>query len=128
MMEELLPRIMEIIYEINHRFLNGPVARKWPDNAELRRKLSIIEEKPTKNVNMAYLAIVGSSFVNGVAKIHSDILRHETFRYFAELWPGKFTCKTNGVTPRRWILVANPLLAEVCLLWIAVYWFMIVVK
>jgi len=105
----LLPRLLEIIYEINARFLTE-VARRWPgDNARLAR-MSLIEEDHVPQVRMAYLAIVGSFSVNGVAALHSDLLKQGLFRDFFELWPHKFNNKTNGVTQRRWLAGANPAL------------------
>jgi glycogen phosphorylase len=106
----VLPRHLEIIYEINERFLGEVRRRSGPDDARDRR-LSIIEEGDEQRVRMATLAIVGSHSVNGVAALHSDILRHDLFRDFAEIWPGKFNNKTNGVTQRRWLLKCNPPLA-----------------
>ncbi len=104
---QLLPRILEIIYEINARFL-AEVSRRWPgDNARLAR-MSLIEEGPAPQVRMAYLAIVGSFSVNGVAQLHSDLLKQGLFRDFYHLWPAKFNNKTNGVTQRRWLAAANP--------------------
>ena len=105
--ETLLPRLLEIIYEINGRFLKE-VAIHWPGDAERRRRMSIIEEDGIKSVRMAYLAIVGSFSVNGVAELHSTLLQQGLFRDFHELWPEKFNNKTNGVTPRRWVAYANP--------------------
>jgi starch phosphorylase len=108
---QLLPRLMDIIYEINARFL-AAVAQRWPgDNARLAR-MSLIEEGPDPQVRMAYLAIVGSFSVNGVAALHSDLLKDGLFRDFHELWPEKFNNKTNGVTQRRWLASANPGLAR----------------
>jgi glycogen phosphorylase len=108
---QLLPRLLEIIYEINARFLSE-VARRWPgDNARLAR-MSLIEEGPEPQVRMAYLAIVGSFSVNGVAALHSELLQQGLFRDFHELWPSKFNNKTNGVTQRRWLAAANPPLAR----------------
>ncbi|MDP2902241.1 MAG: glycogen/starch/alpha-glucan phosphorylase, partial [Methylovulum sp.] len=110
LMQRLLPRLMEIIFEINARFLSE-VASRWPgDNARLRR-MSIIEEGHPQQVRMAYLAIVGSFSVNGVAKLHSQLLQQGLFRDFYELWPHQFNNKTNGVTPRRWLAGCNPELA-----------------
>jgi starch phosphorylase len=104
---QLLPRLLEIIYEINARFLNE-VSRRWPgDNARLAR-MSLIEEGYEPQVRMAYLAIVGSFSVNGVAELHSDLLKQGLFRDFYELWPKQFNNKTNGVTQRRWLAAANP--------------------
>ncbi len=107
MFEQLLPRLLEIIYEINARFLKE-VALHWPGDPGIRERMSIIEEKPVKSVRMAYLAIVGSFSVNGVAELHSNLLKRGLFRDFYALWPEKFNNKTNGVTPRRWIAHANP--------------------
>ena len=105
--EELLPRLLEIIYEINARFLHQ-VALQWPGDVERQRRMSIIEEGAEKNVRMAYLAIVGSFSVNGVAALHSNLLQQGLFKDFYEFWPHKFNNKTNGVTPRRWVALANP--------------------
>ena len=105
--ERLLPRPLEIIYEINARFLRQ-VAVKWPGDIDRRRRMSIIEEEPVRQVRMAWLAIVGSFSVNGVAALHSRLLQEGLFRDFVELWPAKFNNKTNGVTPRRWVAHANP--------------------
>ncbi|WP_324779110.1 glycogen/starch/alpha-glucan phosphorylase [Thiobacillus sedimenti] len=105
--ERLLPRPLEIIYEINAHFLRE-VAVKWPGDIERRRRMSIIEEEPVRQVRMAWLAIVGSFSVNGVAALHSRLLQEGLFRDFVELWPEKFNNKTNGVTPRRWVAHANP--------------------
>ncbi|MFI3195584.1 MAG: glycogen/starch/alpha-glucan phosphorylase [Methylococcaceae bacterium] len=111
LMQRLLPRLMEIIFEINARFL-AEVALHWPgDNARLRR-MSIIEEGGQQQVRMAYLALVGSFSVNGVAQLHSQLLQQGLFHDFYELWPNKFNNKTNGVTPRRWLAGCNPELAE----------------
>lgn len=107
---KLLPRLLEIIYEINARFL-AEVARHWPGDRERLRRMSIIEEGETPQVRMAYLAIVGSFSVNGVAALHSQLLIAGLFRDFYELWPDKFNNKTNGVTPRRWLAGCNPDLA-----------------
>ena len=109
--ERLLPRPLEIIYEINARFLRE-VSVKWPGDNERRRRMSIIEEEPVRQVRMAYLAIVGSFSVNGVAALHSELLKQGLFRDFYELWPHKFNNKTNGVTQRRWLASSNPGLAQ----------------
>ncbi len=103
----LLPRLLEIIYEINARFLRQ-VSLKWPGDIDRQRRMSIIEEGHVPQVRMAWLAIVGSFSINGVAALHSQLLREGLFRDFVELWPTKFNNKTNGVTPRRWIAHANP--------------------
>ena len=107
MFRALLPRLLEIIYEINADFL-VEVARRWPGDTERLRRMSLIEEGPEPQVRMAYLAVVGSFSVNGVAALHSDLLRRSLFQDFHELWPEKFNNKTNGVTPRRWLDHSNP--------------------
>ncbi|CAK9303384.1 unnamed protein product [Gordionus sp. m RMFG-2023] len=112
MFESLLPRHLEIIYVINEKFMDV-VRGKWPGDNDRLRHMSLIEEDGGKRVNMAHLAIVGSHAVNGVAAIHTEIIKHTTFRNFYELWPYKFQNKTNGVTPRRWLLLCNPGLADV---------------
>ncbi|WP_020394817.1 glycogen/starch/alpha-glucan phosphorylase [Thiolinea disciformis] len=108
--ERLLPRLLEIIYEINARFLTE-VARRWPGDVDRQRRMSLIEEGPVRQVRMAWLAIVGSFSINGVAALHSQLLIEGLFRDFYELWPEKFNNKTNGVTPRRWVAQANPLMS-----------------
>ena len=107
----LLPRHLEIIYEINYRFLDEVRAKYPGDEARLAR-LSLIEEGTDKYVRMAHLACVGSHAVNGVAALHTELLKHKVLRDFYELWPEKFNNKTNGVTPRRWLLLSNPKLAQ----------------
>ncbi|WP_204104641.1 MULTISPECIES: glycogen/starch/alpha-glucan phosphorylase [Spirulina sp. CCY15215] len=107
----LLPRHLEIIYEINHRFL-ADVSTWFPDEPELIERLSIIQEGEEKSVRMAHLACVGSHAINGVAALHTQLLQSDTLKDFAKLWPEKFFNKTNGVTPRRWILLCNPKLAD----------------
>jgi len=99
------------IYEINARFLREAACR-YPYDADRLRRMSIIEEGEPKHVRMAHLAIVGSSSVNGVSRLHTDLLRTKVLRDFAEYWPSKFNNKTNGITPRRWLLKANPPLAQ----------------
>jgi starch phosphorylase len=106
----VLPRHLEIVYEINRRFLEGCRAARQDESAISR--MSLIEEGPHKMVRMANLAVVGSHSVNGVAQLHTDLLRSHLFPEFDRLWPGKFNSKTNGVTPRRWLLAANPDLAN----------------
>jgi len=108
---ELLPRLLDIIYEINARFLTQ-VADKWPGDTERQRRMSIIEEGDHPRVRMAYLAIVGAYSVNGVAALHTDLLKRGLFNDFYQLWPEKFNNKTNGVTPRRWLAHCNPGLAD----------------
>jgi starch phosphorylase len=107
----VLPRHLEIVYEINRRFLEGVRAARGADELALSR-MSIIEEGPVKQVRMANLAVVGSAPVNGVAALHTELLKRELFKDFHALWPEKFNNKTNGVTPRRWLLQANPALAS----------------
>ncbi len=109
--ERLLPRLLEIVYEINARFL-AVVARTWPGDTARLRRMSIIEEGGERMVRMAYLAIVGSYSVNGVAALHSELLTRGLFHDFFEMWPEKFNNKTNGVTPRRWLITSNPSLAS----------------
>jgi len=108
--ERVLPRHLQIIYEINRRFLDL-VASRWPGDSGRQMRMSVIEECEPKQVRMAHLAIVGSHSVNGVAKLHSDLVTTDLVPDFYELWPEKFNNKTNGVTPRRWLLKANPGLA-----------------
>jgi starch phosphorylase len=105
--QKLLPRLLEIIYEINARFL-AEVSRHWPGDADRIRRMSIIEEGDVPMVRMANLAIIGSFSVNGVAELHSRLLVEDLFHDFYSLWPQKFNNKTNGVTQRRWLLMCNP--------------------
>lgn len=111
--EKLLPRHLEIIYEINYRFLNGIVEKTWPGNNDIKRKLSVIEEGPERKVRMANLCVIGSAKVNGVAEIHSKLVREQLFPEYSQLWPSKFCNVTNGVTPRRWLLACNQGLASI---------------
>ena len=106
----LLPRHLELIYEINRRFLQQ-VRLKYPGNEQILSKVSIIDEEGGKAVRMANLATVASHHVNGVAALHSELVKTELFPEFAALWPEKFTNVTNGVTPRRWVALANPQLS-----------------
>ncbi len=110
LMKELLPRLLDIIYEINARYL-AEVAIKWPGDTQRQQRMSLIEEGADPHVRMAYLAIVGSFSVNGVAALHSSLLQRDLFKDFYELWPHKFNNKTNGVTPRRWLNHCNPKLS-----------------
>ena len=103
---------MEIIYEINRRFLQV-VRLQYPGDDQMLEKMSIIDERGNKSVRMAHLATVGSHHVNGVAALHSELVRSQLMPEFYDLWPHKFTNVTNGVTPRRWIASSNPALAEV---------------
>ncbi len=108
--ELLLPRQLELIYEVNRRFLDE-VAARYPGDAGRVARMSLVEEGANRRIRMANLAIVGSHSTNGVAAIHSELLRTHTVKDFAELFPERFNNKTNGITPRRWLLLANPALA-----------------
>jgi starch phosphorylase len=110
LLERVLPRHLQIIYEINDRLL-AAVAFRWPDDPSRRSRMSLIEEGPQKQVRMAHLAIAGSHSVNGVAAVHSHLVTTELVPDFYALWPERFNNKTNGVTPRLWLLTANPHLA-----------------
>ena len=110
--EQALPRHLEIIFEINRRFLDGG-RRRYPGDEERIARVSLIEEGPEQKVRMANLAIVGSHSTNGVAAIHSELLRKLTVKDLAEMLPERFNNKTNGVTSRRWLLLANPELSDV---------------
>jgi len=109
--EQLLPRQLQIIYEINARFLRM-VRLRYPGQPEVLSKLSLIEEGSKRRVRMAHLAVVGCHHTNGVAELHSQLLRDQVLADFARLWPERFTNVTNGVTPRRWLAVANPFLSQ----------------
>lgn len=111
LLERLLPRHLEIIYLINHYFLKG-IARRFPGDTDRLRRLSIIAEDGVKRVRMAYLAVIGSHSVNGVAALHTHLLKEHLLRDFFEIWPEKFNNKTNGITPRRWLRKANPALSD----------------
>eukprot|EP01128_Nolandella_sp_AFSM9_P010053 TRINITY_DN683_c0_g3_i1.p1 TRINITY_DN683_c0_g3~~TRINITY_DN683_c0_g3_i1.p1 ORF type:complete len:986 (+),score=286.41 TRINITY_DN683_c0_g3_i1:102-2960(+) len=112
LMSNLLPRHMELIYRINYLFMEE-VGRRFPEDAiEMKRKLSLIQEQPTRKVRMAHLAIVGSHTLNGVAAIHSDLLKTHVFPEFFKMYPSMFTNVTNGVTPRRWLHQSNPSLSR----------------
>jgi glycogen phosphorylase len=111
LVRSLLPRHLQIIYEINKRFLNT-VHDKFGDDLSRVRRMSIISEGEQPSVQMANLGIVGSHKVNGVAKLHSDLIVKTIFRDFYDLWPDKFTNKTNGITPRRWLKQCNPELSK----------------
>lgn len=106
----LLPRHLEIIYEINYRFL-GEVQARYPGNKEKLARMSLVEEGGEKQIRMAHLACVGSHSVNGVAALHTQLIKQELMRDFYELFPEKFQNKTNGITPRRWLLISNPQLS-----------------
>lgn len=106
----ILPRHLEIIYEINNRFLKE-VGEFFNGDMDKIKEMSIVEEKPVKSIRMAHLAIVGSHSVNGVARLHTELLKGKMFPGFDQFFPGRFNCKTNGITPRRWLLKCNPGLA-----------------
>ena len=106
-LEEMLPRQLEIIYEINRRFL-GDVRGRFPSDQQRIQRVSILEDGDCKRVRMANLAVVGSHSTNGVAEIHSNLLRETTLKDLAEIFPERFNNKTNGVTPRRWLQLCNP--------------------
>ena len=110
--EKVLPRHLEIIYEINRIFLDDQVEKIWPDNNEIKRKVSIIEEGDVRMVRMAHLCVIGSNKVNGVAKVHSDLVKSDLFPEFNKIWPKKFINVTNGITPRRWLKSCNPRLSS----------------
>jgi starch phosphorylase len=112
LLERLLPRHMMIIYEINHRFMRQ-VQMRWPGDIDRMSRMSIIDEVGPKYVRMANLATVGSHSVNGVARLHTDLVRAHLLPDFHEMWPDRINNKTNGVTPRRWLLYANPRLSRV---------------
>src|SRR4029079_16439763 len=104
-------RHLQIIYEINQRFL-WEVQRNWPGDDQRLARMSIIEEGGRRQIRMAHLATVGAHSINGVAKLHSDLVKAELLHDFYELWPERFNNKTNGVTPRRWMLHANKRLTK----------------
>ena len=111
MFEKILPRHMQIIYEINHRFLND-VMHQHPGDGDMLRRMSIIDDSGDKRIRMSHLAIVGSHKVNGVAQIHTDLMKQTIFADFDRFYPGKIVNMTNGITPRRWLNQANPRLAK----------------
>lgn len=112
LVQHLLPRHLQIIYEVNLNFLQM-VERRFPQDRDMLTKVSIIEESQPKMVRMAYLAIIGSHKVNGVAELHSDLIKTTIFKDFVKIYgPDKFTNVTNGITPRRWLHQANPRLSE----------------
>ena len=111
LLNRLLPRHMEIIYEINQRFLDK-LRSEYPNEPELLSRLSIIEEGDIKKVRMAHLAITGSHSVNGVAALHSTILQTSLFKEFNRVYPRRIRNVTNGITPRRWLYQSNPGLSK----------------
>ena len=111
MMERLLPRHLQIIYEINGRFLQK-ISALYPGDIKKLQRMSLIDEGGERYVRMANLCVVGTSSVNGVARLHTEILKESLFKDFYELWPDKFRNVTNGITPRRWLLKANPMLSQ----------------
>lgn len=106
--QKVLPRHLQIIFEINRKFLEEVVEKKWPGDAQKVAELSLIEESRPQQIRMAYLAVVGSHTVNGVAALHTELLKKHVFSSFDELYPGKILNKTNGITPRRWLKACNP--------------------
>ncbi|MBC8094937.1 MAG: glycogen/starch/alpha-glucan phosphorylase, partial [Akkermansiaceae bacterium] len=109
--QKVLPRHLQIIFEINKRFM-AEVEAKWPGDIAKKHRLSIIEEGHSQMVRMAHLSVVGSYSVNGVAALHTQLLKSDLFPEFDTLYPGKFNNKTNGITPRRWLLACNPRLSS----------------
>ena len=110
--ERVLPRHLTILYRINEAFLNDEVNALWPNNEQMRSRLSIIEEGEQRKVRMAHLCVITAHKVNGVAQIHSDLVKKDLFPEFNQLWPDKLTNVTNGITPRRWLKSCNPLLSD----------------
>ncbi|MBI4676680.1 MAG: glycogen/starch/alpha-glucan phosphorylase [Elusimicrobia bacterium] len=111
LLQRVLPRHLEIVYEVNARFL-AEVSRRFLGDIARIRRMSLVDESGSKHVRMAYLAVVASHSVNGVSELHSELLKKTLFKDFFELWPERFNNKTNGVTPRRWLLESNPKLAS----------------
>ena len=107
LLKQLVPRVLEIIYEINSRFI-AEIAARWPGDLNIQQRMAIIEDGPEPMVRMAHLAIVGSFSVNGVAALHSNLLKQGLFRDFHQLYPNRLNNKTNGVTQRRWLKSCNP--------------------
>lgn len=112
LLQSILPRHLEIIYHMNFLWLEK-VKAKYPGDMDRMKRMSCVEEEGDKRINMAHLSIIGSHAVNGVARLHSDILKADLFRDFYEMEPKKFQNKTNGITPRRWLLLCNPGLSDV---------------
>lgn len=110
--EKVLPRHLEVLYHINEEFLNKEVNVKWPHDFQMRAKLSLVEEGQERMVRMAHLCVVASHKVNGVAAIHSKLVKQDLFPEFDQLYPNKLTNVTNGITPRRWLKACNPALSK----------------
>jgi starch phosphorylase len=111
MFGRVLPRHLQLIFEINHRFMRQ-VRTHWPFDPDRMTRMSIIEEGPVQQIRMAHLAALGSHSVNGVAKLHTELIKRDLLRDFFELFPERFNNKTNGITPRRWLVYSNPALAN----------------
>jgi len=111
LLEKILPRHMQIIYDINAFFLSE-VEAKWPGNPHRKNRMSLIQETPDRMVRMAHLAMAGSHAINGVSALHTELLKTSVVSDFYDMWPDRFTSKTNGITQRRWLLKANPDLAD----------------
>jgi starch phosphorylase len=118
---KLLPRHLEIVYEINRRFLET-VSDRFPGDDERLRRVSLIDENGERYVRMAHLAVTGSHAVNGVSALHTQLLEQDLFHDFYQLWPERFSNKTNGVTPRRWLLLSNPRLSSLITEYIGSGW------
>lgn len=110
--EKVLPRHLEIIFAINKQFLENDVEARWPGDVQKKAELSLIEESMPQQVRMAYMAVVGSHTTNGVAALHTELLKKDLFKTFDELYPGRLQNKTNGITPRRWLKACNPELSS----------------
>jgi starch phosphorylase len=121
LLERVVPRHLQIIYEINRRFL-AEAAQVWTDDAERIKRVSIVQDAYEGQIRMAHLAIIGSHSVNGVSKLHTELVKTKLVPDFHELWPDRFSNKTNGVTQRRWLLMANPSLASLLDATIGVNW------
>ena len=105
--EKVLPRHLQIIFEINRKFLEADVQSRWPKDVAKRSELSLIEESMPQQIRMAYMALIGSHTTNGVAALHTELLKKHLFHSFDELYPGRIQNKTNGITPRRWLKACN---------------------
>ncbi len=112
LLQKVLPRHLQLVYEVNQWFLDTQVEAKWPGDDAKKSALSIIEEGDVQMVRMAHLSVVGSHSTNGVAALHTDLLKKHLLKDFFELYPDRFNNKTNGITPRRWLLACNPKLSD----------------